>query len=204
MRRSSAFIFVALLSSSAIVPAVAAWDPVGSVTFTNRDTHDAKLGNFKGTAVGLTARNSDVMCESVMATFGNGRSREIFHGELPRGQTIRVGLPGSQRSIDRVDFDCRPMDGRRATVDIAADDGRGFGYTQQPDYYGRQRYPDNYRRPQPRDDYEREQSRDYYGRQPDASSQNQNYYGAQNPDYYSGQQNSNNYYGPQAPDPYGR
>ena len=199
MRRTSAFIFATLLSSSAIVPAVAAWDPVGSVNFSNRDTHDAKLGNFKGTAVGLTARDSGVMCESVTATFGDGRSREIFRGELPRGQTIRVGLPGSQRSVDRVDFDCRPTDGRSAAVDIAADDGRGFGYRQRSsDYYGRQQNSDDYRRQPPRDYYGRQQIPDYSD-----SPQNPNYYGSQNPDYYGNQQNLNDY-GSQDRYPYSR
>ena len=189
MKRTSAMIFAALLFSGAAVPALAAWDPVGSVNFTNRDTHDAKLGNFKGTAVGLTARDSDVMCDSVRATFGNGSSREIFRGELPRGQTIRIGLPGSQRSIDRVDFDCRPMDGRRAMVEIAVDDGRGFNRAQDRNDYGRQRNPD-YGRPQAPDNYGRAQNPDDYAR-------------PQNPDYYDRQSNPN-YYGSPNPDPYAR
>src|ERR1700682_2526927 len=123
MRGFYAIVLAALLSSGAAVPALAAWDRVGTVDFTLRDTHDAKLGNFKGYAVGLTAHDSDVMCDRVVATFGNGRTREIFRGELPRGETVTIGLPGSQRSIDRVDFDCRPTKGYRATVDIAADIG---------------------------------------------------------------------------------
>lgn len=57
---------------------------VGSVDFSIRDTHDAKMGNFKGYAIGLTARDSDVTCDRVAATFGKGRTRQIFHGELPR------------------------------------------------------------------------------------------------------------------------
>jgi hypothetical protein len=136
-------ILAALLSCGAAVPALAAWDRVGTVDFSYRDTHDAKLGNFKGYAVGLTAHNSDVMCDSVVATFGNGRTRELFRGELPRGETVTIDLPGSQRSIDRVDFDCRPTEGYRATVDIAADIG---GYRNDP-----LRYPDS----QDRDDYDR-------------------------------------------------
>ena len=117
------------------------------------------MGNFKGYAVGLTARNSDVMCDSVMATFGNGGTREIFHGELPRGQTVTIDLPGSQRSVDRVDFDCRPRDGWRATVDIAADTGRDSNdRPPYPDFYDRSQYP------QYPDYYDRSQDRDYNGR----------------------------------------
>ena len=189
MRRIGAIVVAALLSSSAAVPALAAWDPVGSVSFSNRETHDAKLGNFKGTAVGLTARDSTVMCDSVIATFGNGRTREIFRGELPRGQTIRIGLPGNERSIDRVDFDCRSMDGRSAMVAIAVDDGRGFDRREAPDYYSRQQYPDTSRQQNP--DYDsRQQNPDEYVR-------------PQTPDYYDRRANPD-YYGPQNPDPYGR
>ena len=75
----------------------------------------------------VTARGSDVTCDRVMATFGNGRTREIFSGELPRGQTITVDLPGRERSVDRVDFDCHPTDRWRARVDIATND-TGYGY----------------------------------------------------------------------------
>ena len=135
MRRFSAIVLAALLSSGAAVPAIAAWDRVGTVDFTLRDTHDAKLGNFRGNAVGLTARDSDVMCDSVMATFGNGRTREIFRGELRRGETVTIDLPGNQRSVDRVDFDCRPTEGYRAMVDIATDTG---GYRND-----RLRFPDD-------------------------------------------------------------
>jgi hypothetical protein len=134
MRGYGAIVLAALLSGGTALPAMAAWDRVGTVDFSLRDTHDTKLGNFKGYAVGLTARNSDVVCDSVTATFGNGRTREIFRGELPRGETVTVDLPGSQRSVDRVDFDCRPIDGFRASVEIAADTG---GYRND-----RLRYPD--------------------------------------------------------------
>ena len=157
MRRSAAFLFAGLLASGAAIPAFAAWDPVGTVDFSVRDTHDAKLGNFKGYAVGLTARNSDVMCERVTATFGNGRRSEIFHGQLPRGETVTIDLPGYQQSVDRVDFDCRPTEGWRARVDIAADIGRLRNE--------RPSYPDySYDRPQYPDSYDRSRDPDYRGR----------------------------------------
>ncbi|HMI95761.1 MAG TPA: hypothetical protein VK479_04565 [Micropepsaceae bacterium] len=159
MKRSGAMILAALLSCGAAVPALAAWDRVGSVDFSYRDTHDATLGNFKGYAVGLTARNSDVMCDSVMATFGNGRTREIFRGELPRGQRITINLPGSQRSIDRVDFDCRPTEGYRARVDIATDTG-GYPNDRRPYYDNGPQYPDYNDRSQDRDTYNRPPSWD--------------------------------------------
>ena len=163
MRRFGAIVLAGLLSGGAAVPALAAWDRVGTVDFSMRDTHDAKLGNFKGYAVGLTARNSDVTCDRVTATFGNGRTREIFRGELPRGETVTINLPGSQRSIDRVDFDCRPTDRYRATVDIAADTG-GYRNETLP-YPNTGNTPPNraYNNP-PYPDYDRSPDRDYDNR----------------------------------------
>jgi hypothetical protein len=134
MNRFGLVLASALLTGTVAVPAMAAWHPVGSVDFTYRNTHDANLGNFRGDTMGLTARGSDVVCDSVTATFGNGRTREIFSGELPRGQTVTVDLPGRERSVDRVDFNCRPTERWRGRVDIAANDMRGypndrFGYS---------------------------------------------------------------------------
>ena len=111
----------ALLCTVAAAPSFAALDRLGWVDFSQRDTHDAKLGNFKAESMALIARGSDVLCNHVVATFGNGREREIFHGELPQGETVRIHLP--QSSVDRVDFDCHPADSYRASVEIAADDG---------------------------------------------------------------------------------
>jgi hypothetical protein len=87
------------------------------------DTHDSQTVNVTGDAVTLTARGSDVMCDSVMATFGNGRTREIFRGDLPRGQSVNIDLPGRQRMVERLDFNCRPTERWRARVDVAADTG---------------------------------------------------------------------------------
>ena len=121
MRRTSAVVCAALLSSTMALPALAAWDRVGSVRFSDRNSYDTMdYVNARSDALLLTARNSDVMCRSVTATFGNGRTREIFRGELRRGQAITVDLPGRERNIDRVEFNCRPLDRPFARVDVAA------------------------------------------------------------------------------------
>jgi hypothetical protein len=121
MRRSvTAAAVAALLASSFTMPAFAAWDRIGSVQFSWRNNHDVMdYARMNGNAVGLTARNSDVTCDSVTATFGNGRTREIFNGELRRGRTVTLDLPGGERNVDRVDFYCRPLDRRQARVDVA-------------------------------------------------------------------------------------
>jgi hypothetical protein len=125
MRRSSTLIVAALLASGVAIPAFAALEPVGSVDFSMRDTHDSQPVNVTGDALTLTARGSDVMCDSVMATFGNGRTREVFRGNLPRGQSVTIDLPGRQRMVERLDFNCRPTERYRARVDVAADTGFG-------------------------------------------------------------------------------
>jgi hypothetical protein len=122
-----------LLCAVAAAPSFAALDRLGLVNFSQRDTHDARLGNFKAESMAMIARGSDVLCDHVVATYGDGREGEIFRGTLPEGETVRIHLPRS--SVDRVDFDCRPADGYRASVDLAADDGR-YDY----DRYDRGRY----------------------------------------------------------------
>jgi len=125
-----------LLCTVAAVPSFAALDRLGWVDFSQRETHDAKLGNFKAESMALIARGSDVLCDHVVATFGDGREREIFRGELPQGEAVRIHLP--QSSVDRVDFECRPADSYRASVDIAADTG-GYPYDRYDDRLG---FPD--------------------------------------------------------------
>ncbi len=79
------------------------------------------MENFKGNVIGLTARETDVMCDRVTAVFANGDMRPLFRGKLPKNLSVRVDLPPGV--VQRVTFDCRAIDGRRATVDLAADSG---------------------------------------------------------------------------------
>src|SRR3954464_5107130 len=98
--KKAMFAAAAALCTLAAVPSIAAVERLGWVDFSQRDTHDARLGNFKAESMALIARDSDVVCDRVVATFGNGRESEIFRGELPRGETVRIHLP--QSSVDRV------------------------------------------------------------------------------------------------------
>jgi len=148
MKRATILALAALLSTSA-APSFAAMERLGWVDFSQRNTHDARLGNFKADSMALIARDSDVMCNRVVATFGDGRTREVFRGELPQGEPARIDLP--QRSVDRVDFDCRPADRGRASVEIAADDGSGYpddwrSYRYERDFYDRPSDDYGYRR----------------------------------------------------------
>jgi hypothetical protein len=124
--RRSTIILAAALTIGTALPAAAAWDRIGSVDFSRRDSHDTQYGNFGGSveALALQARGADVTCQSVTATFGNGRPMQVFRGELRQGQNVTIDLPGRDRFVRRLDFDCQPRRGRNASVDIVADVGR--------------------------------------------------------------------------------
>jgi hypothetical protein len=126
MKRRVILPIAAVLIAGAVSPALAAWDRIGSVDFSRRDTHDAQYGNFGGSveALALQARGSDLRCDSVTATFGNGRTRQVFRGNLPEGQNVTIDLPGRERRLSRLDFDCRPTERGRASVEIVADVGQ--------------------------------------------------------------------------------
>src|SRR5579864_2813417 len=120
MRRTTAVLLAALLSTAAL-PALAAWDRIASLEVTAGKTQEFNMENFKGNVIGLTARESDVMCDRVMAVFADGDMRPLFKGKLPKGLSIRVDLPPG--SVQSVMFDCRAIHGGQAMVDLAADSG---------------------------------------------------------------------------------
>jgi hypothetical protein len=124
--KRSGMILAAVLCVSAAAPAFAAWDRIGSVDFSRRDQHDTQYGNFGGSieALAFQAHGASVNCRSVMATLGNGRPVQVFSGDLREGQNVTIDLPGRERLVRRLDFDCQPIRGRTASVDIVADIGR--------------------------------------------------------------------------------
>jgi hypothetical protein len=123
MKRFGIFVFSALASSLAAWPAFASWDRVGSVGFSMTDTYESEYRNFTGDALDLKAQNSDVDCQSVTAVYANGSTRLVFHGPLPRGRDVAVGLPEPRQNVIRLDFNCRPARSWGGRVQIAAGDG---------------------------------------------------------------------------------
>lgn len=119
MRTGVLAVSAALLVGGATA-AFAALERVGSVVLTSVAPGQSEYRNFSGNVVTLTARNADINCNSVVATFGNGRSRGVFAGQLPRGQAVSVGLPGNGARVVRMDFNCRPISGFGGVIDIAA------------------------------------------------------------------------------------
>jgi hypothetical protein len=102
------------------------WDRIGSVDFSFRPDRETEYGNFGGSVERLSfrARNGDVRCQSVTATFNNGRTQRLYRGTLSRGRDVVVDVPGQSQMIRRIDFNCRSLERRETTVDIAADIGR--------------------------------------------------------------------------------
>jgi len=120
MKSFDIVVLAAVLSSSAAWPASASWERVGSVGFSMSDNHESEYRNFTGGALDLRAQNSDVTCQSVTAVYGNGSSRPVFSGTLPRGRDVAVGLPEPQSNVIRLDFNCHPAGSWGARVNIAA------------------------------------------------------------------------------------
>ena len=125
MTRPRLVVLAAVLVSGVALPALAAYDHLGTVDFGVRD-RERTFGPLGGgiEALNLMARDSDVVCRDVTATFGNGQTRVVYQGVLPRGREVMVDLPGRERFVRTLNFNCRSTSPRGANVDIAADVGR--------------------------------------------------------------------------------
>ena len=121
MARAVAVTVTVLMLAGGVTAAFAALDRVGSVVLTTVAPGQSEYRNFTGNEVSLTARNADINCDSVVATFDNGLSRGIFAGNLPRGREITVGIPDREGRVIRMDFNCKPNGGSLGgVIDIAA------------------------------------------------------------------------------------
>lgn len=118
MTRAS-MILTAVILTATTTPALAKWEHVGSLDVVSGKTGQFLLQPFKGNVVGLTARDADISCKRVTATFENGSTRPIFKGKLRKGLIVRIDLPPGE--VERVNFECRPHAKSHATVGIAAD-----------------------------------------------------------------------------------
>jgi|SRR5579883_1812901 len=119
MRLAGIATLAAVILAGGATAAFAALDRVGSVVLTNIAPDQSEYRNFAGNEVSFTARNSDMNCDSVVATFDDGMSRAIFAGHLPIGHEVSVGLPREGRVV-RMDFNCHPDGGLGGVIDIAA------------------------------------------------------------------------------------
>lgn len=119
----------AVLAAGISMPAFAAWDQVGSVDVGYRADRDVRHFDFGGPIekLRLQAERSNIYCTSIRATFGNGRTREIFSGRLREGRAENVDLPGDQRNVRRLDLRCDSSDRHGGRIRVLADVGRYRG-----------------------------------------------------------------------------
>lgn len=116
----------AILCANAATPALAAWDHVGTVRLDHHRERDIKTFDFGGPASALQfrAEHTDIRCDSISASFTNGRVSKIYSGRLQEGREITVDLPGRDRNITKLDFDCSARGRGDARIEIAADVGQ--------------------------------------------------------------------------------
>src|SRR5688500_10179582 len=135
MTKTRLLALAATLCAGVAVPALAqpaygpfdrpGFDRIGSVDFSFRPDRETEYGTFGGRvdALAFHARNGAVTCNEITAPFNNGQTRLLYRGTLPRDRDVVVDLPGRDRLIRRIDFDCRSTFPRVTRVDIAADIG---------------------------------------------------------------------------------
>jgi len=122
---SKTFLLASAFSCALAVPAMANWDHIGGVDVSHRRDRDVTYTRFGGGVdrLRLDASASDVSCRSVSATFENGRTQQIFRGSIRAGRSAAVDLPGDNRRIRKLTFDCRAGSMRGGTISIMADIG---------------------------------------------------------------------------------
>lgn len=116
----------AILVLGTALPAFADWNEVGHVDVRfrgDRATQDVRLGG-PVEKLQFKAEGSDVFCRSVRASFANGRDREIFRGEIRRGNSRDIDLPGDRRDLRNLSFRCASQHRGDASIRVVADVGR--------------------------------------------------------------------------------
>lgn len=124
-RLSQSLLLATALSFGIAAPAMADWDRIGGVDVSHHRDHDVTYTRFGGGVdrLRLDAHESDVHCRNVSATFNNGRTRQIFRGNIRAGRSAVIDLPGDNRHIRKISFDCRAGSRHGATIAIMADVG---------------------------------------------------------------------------------
>jgi hypothetical protein len=125
MKRNMLFV-AALLFSSSPVLAQAAMENLGTVDVRGRSDSDVLYTRFGGPveSIQLRASDSSIDCRSVVARFGNGRSRQVYSGRLNEGRVTNVDLPGEARRLSSLTFNCRADERWGGRIRILADIGR--------------------------------------------------------------------------------
>jgi hypothetical protein len=116
----------ALLAGVATPALAADWQRIETVDVTRAQDRDSTSPDFGGPVERLrfTARDSAVQCRHITAVFNNGRRQEVFAGRIAQGQSRVVDLPGDQRRIQRLNFNCRAADRDGGRIVVQADIGQ--------------------------------------------------------------------------------
>ena len=123
MKRSRVAALAAVFCCGFAASAFADWARLGSVDVSYGADHDTAYTHFGGgiDRLQLDARNGDVVCRTVRATFASGMTREIFSGPLRMGQPKNIDLPGDSVHVRRLDFTCRGFSRGATGININAD-----------------------------------------------------------------------------------
>jgi hypothetical protein len=118
---------VSVLMAGAATPALAAdWQRIETVNVTRAQDRDSTSPDFGGPVERLrfTARESTIQCRNISAVFANGNRQELFSGRIAQGQSKTVDLPGAQRRISRLNFNCHAADRDGGRIVVQADIGQ--------------------------------------------------------------------------------
>jgi hypothetical protein len=114
----------AALSAAAIVPARAELKNLGTVYLDRagapvqfRDAFAAPVEQIAFKAV-----HGDVSCDSIRATFANGRTEDLYRGTLSHGANPR-SMPPDAGAIQRIDFSCQSTS-QMAGIEVMVELGR--------------------------------------------------------------------------------
>jgi hypothetical protein len=123
-------IFKKTLLSAAVLagiatPALAEWNEIGTVRVGPGRDRDSRSFDLGGPVerIQLRADGSDINCRSVDARFGNGQTRSVFSGALRDGMPVNVNLPGRERNISGMIFNCGAENRRGGDIVVVADVG---------------------------------------------------------------------------------
>jgi hypothetical protein len=103
-------------------PAVADWQPLGSVDVVagrDRDRLDARLDK-PVEQLRFIAETADVACRSIRLTFRDGKKRKLADRRLIAGKPDVVDLNGRERDVRRIDFECQTIARAKAKISVAA------------------------------------------------------------------------------------
>ncbi len=88
------------------------WTSLGRVSFEGRRDRETSFAGWRGRSVdriGLRPLDGDARCRRVTVQFAGGGSRDLSVGRLERGRVTVLDLPGGDRNIRSISFQCRAV-----------------------------------------------------------------------------------------------